>query len=101
MKIQLGTTLGLVALVLVVGYIGYSEFPTQQATAQGGNENTFKFAQAFVNRLDAAQYQDGSPIIYTGETPQSITIREWADVKLVDKNLIRTEANLAGYEEIP
>ena len=101
MKMQKGTILGVVALVLVVGYIGYSEFPTQSATAQAADQHYFKFAQVFINTLEAAQYEDGSIIVYTGSAPETITVNQWSQVKLVDKNMIRTQAALAGYEEIP
>jgi len=101
MKIQLGTTLGLVALVLVVGYIGYSEFPAQTAKAQAADQHQFKFAQAMINTLESSQYENGDIIVYTGSAPEAMTINDWSQVKLVDKNMIRTQAALAGYEEIP
>jgi len=101
MKTQKGIILGVVAILTVTFYIGYNAFEAQAAIAQSSDQHQFKFAQALVNTLDSAQYENGDIIVYTGEAPTPFTINGWTQVKLVDKNMIRTQAALAGYEEIP
>lgn len=99
MKIQKGTVFGLVALVVVSCYIGYSELPQQ--FAQASNHKIFRHAELFKDALDGAQYQNNDPISYSGTFDLDVEVTNWADVKALDKLDLIAKAELYGYDPLP
>jgi len=91
---QKGTMLGIIALVVVVSYIGYNEFSTQIATAQIAGEHRFAFAKDFEDYLQV------NSIDYSASLPPQLSIFHWDTLPTNIKNGIIVRANQAGYQEI-
>ena len=95
---QKGTIFGIVALIVSVGYIAYSEYPQQIAVATG-EQRVFVLAQDLVDAIDQAQYTDGTPVS-ANPMLSSVIVEDWDNVKALDKANIRTQAALFGFQEI-
>lgn len=92
---QTGTIFGIIALVAVIGYIGYDQFPMQKAIATG-TDKTFTHGIGLKETLDNAHYNNNDPV---SSDPHfsSVTVLNWDDVKTLDKAAITTEATALGY----
>jgi len=63
-------------------------------------DKTFRFAIGFRNALDQARYNDGAPVGTPNTFPSDVTISEFDDIKLVDRNNIQAKANIDNYTAI-
>ena len=94
-SIPKGTIFGFAALLIVVGYVAYQEFPVQTATATG-TDKTFTHGIILKDTVANAEYTNNDPVS-SSPSLSSITIYNWDDVKTLDKIAITAEATAEGY----
>jgi len=97
---QKGTMLGIIALVVVVSYIGYNEVELQAAQAAKDLSGIPPTEQRFLFEKNFQDYLEINSIDHSANFPLDLIIFNWDKLTPQTQNAITSEANKAGYSVI-
>jgi len=89
--------LGIIAVMVVVSYIGYNEFEAQAAKDLSGIPPT---EQRFIFEKDFQDYLETNSIEHSVSFPIDLAIYNWDKLTQQTQNAIIQEASKAGYSVI-
>lgn len=97
---QKGTILGIIAVVVVISYIGYNEVELQLAEAEKDLSGIPPSEQRFIFAKDFQDYLETNSIGHSSGFPLDISIYNWDQLSQQTRTAIIQEASKAGYSVI-